>query len=129
MGEKVLAAKHEQLGGFAGGGVGGSRLAIEHRDFAEQIAGSLKVQRQTRAVRGAGFNANLAAPDPEQRVALVAFLKQHLASSELLGMAQAGNPLQFVGTEVGEHRIHFENNRELSLGAHERASKNQDLTA
>jgi hypothetical protein len=44
----------------------------------------------------------------------------------LLGVTQPRDSLQFVGAEVREHRVHLENNREFSLGAHGNMSKNQD---
>jgi multidrug efflux pump subunit AcrB len=89
MAEEIFAAQHEQFGRLAGGGVGGAALAVEHGDLAEQIAGSEKIQCQPAAVGGTGFDANLAAADPEQGVAAVALLEQHLADAKLLGVAQA----------------------------------------
>jgi hypothetical protein len=44
-------------------------------------------------------------------------LEQHLAGRELLGVAKAGYPLQFVGAQVREHRVHFQNNRKFGLFA------------
>src|SRR5437868_525670 len=68
MGEEVLATQHEQFGRLAGGGIGGAILAVEHRDLAEQVAGSLKIERQARAVRGTGFNTDLAASHAVQGI-------------------------------------------------------------
>ena len=118
MAQKILAPQHEQFGRLARGGIGGAALAVEHRDLAEQIARPQKIQGQPAAVGGAGFDPDLAAADPEQGVAGVALLEQHLADPELLGMAETGYPLQFIGAEVREHRIHLQNNRKFGLFAH-----------
>src|SRR5690606_36246510 len=85
---------------------------------SEQIAGTKKVQRQPRAVGGPGLDPNLAATHPEQRIAAISFLEQHLASGELLRVAKPGNALQFGGAEVCKQRIHFENDSEFSRFAH-----------
>jgi hypothetical protein len=116
--EKILPPQHEQLGRLAGGRIRVAILAIEHRDFAEQIARPKKVQGQPAAVGGAGFDPDLAAAHPEQGIARIALLKKHFASVEMLGMAKHRNPLQFVRAEIGEHRIHFQNNRKFGLLVH-----------
>jgi hypothetical protein len=36
----------------------------------------------------------------------------------MLGVAEIGDPLQFVGPEVREHRIHFQDDRKFGLLAH-----------
>ena len=95
--EKILPPQHEQFGRLAGGGVRGAALAVEHGDLAEQIAGPHEIQRQPAAVGGAGLDPDLAAADAEQRVAGIALLEQHLADAEMLGVAEARYPLQFVG--------------------------------
>ena len=97
MGKKVFPPQHEQFGGLACGRIGGAAVAVEHRDFAEQVARAHEIQRQPAAVGGAGFNADLPAPHPEQGVAGVALLEQHLAHAQILGVAKARDSLQLVG--------------------------------
>ena len=116
--EKVLAPQHEQFGRLAGRRVRGAALAVEHRDLAEQIARAHEIQGQPAAVGSAGLDPDLAAADPEQGIAGIALLEQHLADRQLLGVAKAGNPLQFVGAQIREHRIHLQNNRKFGLFAH-----------
>ncbi len=99
-------------------GVRGAALAVEHRDLAEQVARAHEIQRQPAAVGGAGLDPDLAAADPEQGIAGVALLEQHLAGREMLGVAEAGDPLQFVGAQVREHRVHFQNDRKFGLFTH-----------
>ena len=118
MAEKILAPQHEQFGRLAGGRVRGAALAVEHRDLAEQIARAHEIQGQPAAVGGAGLDPDLAAADPEQGVAGIALLEQHLAGAEMLGVAKAGNPLQFVGAEIRKHRIHLQNDRKFGLFTH-----------
>ncbi len=115
MAEKILPPQHEQFGRLARHRVRGAALAVEHRDLAEQFAGPEEIQRQPAAVGGAGLDPDLAAADPEQGIAGVALLEQHLAGAELLGVAKAGYPLQFVGAQIREHRIHLQNNRKFGL--------------
>src|SRR5712672_517952 len=90
MAEKILAPQHEQFSRLAGGGVRGAALAVEHRDLAEQVARAHEIQGQAAAVGGAGFDPDLAAANPKQRVAAVALLEQHLAQPKLLGAAKSG---------------------------------------
>ena len=59
-----------------------------------------------------------AARNPIQGVAGIAFLEQHLAGRELLGVAEARKPLQLVRTEIGEHRVHLQNDRKFGLFVH-----------
>ena len=127
VGEKILAAQHEQFGRLAGGGIGGAALAVEHRDLAEQVARAHEIQGQPPAVGGPGFDPDLAAADPEQRVAAVALLEQDLADAKLLGVAEAGYPVQLVGAEVREHRIHLQDNRKFGLFAHRNAFRKSCL--
>src|SRR5450755_4624718 len=61
-----------------------ARLALE---VAEKILAP--PHEQFRRL-GAGFDPDLAAANPEQRVAAVALLEQHLAQPKLLGVAKAG---------------------------------------
>ena len=61
---------------------------------------------------------NLAAAHAEQSVARIALLEQDFARRHLLGMAEAGNPLQFVGPEVRKHRIHLQDDRKFGLFTH-----------
>ena len=82
--------------------------AVEHGDLAEQIAGAHEIQRQAAAVGGAGLDPDLAASDAIQRVAGIALLEQHFAEAELLGVAKAGDALQFVSAQIREHRVHFQ---------------------
>src|SRR6185436_19744879 len=56
MAEKILPTQHKQFSGLAGGGVGGTALAVEHRDLAEEIAGPEKIQGQAAAVARPGFD-------------------------------------------------------------------------
>src|SRR5882757_800654 len=84
MAEKILAAQHEQFGWFAGGGIGGAALAVEHRDLAKEIAGAEEIQGQAAAVRRPGLDPDLAAADAVQGVAGIALLEQHLADAKLL---------------------------------------------
>ena len=125
MAEKILAPQHEQFGRLAGGGVRGAALAVEHGDLAEQVAGAHEIQRQAAAVGGAGLDPDLAAADPEQGVAGIALLEQHFADAELLGVAKAGDPLQFVGAQIREHRIHLQNDRKFGLFTHCNTFQNQ----
>ena len=83
--------------GSAAGGIRGAALAVQYRDFAEQVARSQEIQRQPAAVGGAGLDADLAAAHAEQGVAVVAFLEQRLARREHLGVAKPGDALQLVG--------------------------------
>ena len=76
---------------LAGGDV--SNGSFEDGDFAEQIAGAHEIQRQAATVRRTGFDPDLAAADPEQGVAVIALLEQHLADPELLGVAKPGDSL------------------------------------
>ena len=39
-------------------------------------------------------------------------------SAELLGVAKAGDALQFVGAQIRKHRVHFQNDRKFGLFAH-----------
>jgi hypothetical protein len=98
--------------------VRGAALAVEHRDLAEQVARAHEIQGQATAVGSTGLDPDLAAAHPVQGIAGIAFLKQHFAQRELPGVAKAGDPLQLVGAEVREHRIHLEHNREFALLAH-----------
>ena len=116
--EEILAPQHEQFRRLAGGGVRGAALAVEHGDLAEQIAGAHEIQRQAAAVGGAGLDPDLAAAHPIQRIAGIALLEQHFADAELLGVAKAGDALQFVGAQIREHRVHFQNDRKFGLFAH-----------
>ena len=50
MAQEILAPQHEQFRGLAGGGVRGAALAVEHRHFAEQVAGAHEIQGQAAAV-------------------------------------------------------------------------------
>ena len=70
------------------------------------------------AVRGPGLDADLAAADPEQGVARIALLEQRLTGREVLGVAKARYPRQFVGAEIGEHRIHLQNDGKFGRFAH-----------
>ncbi len=92
--------------------------AVEHRDLAEQVARPHEIQGQAAAVRGPGLDPDLAAADPEQGIAGIALLEQYLAGPEVLGVAKAGNPGQFVGAEVREHRIHLQNDRKFGRFTH-----------
>ena len=74
----------------------------------------------------AGLDPDLAAAHPEQRVAGIALLEQHLADGQMLGVAKIGNPRQFVGTEIREHRIHLQNDRKFGLFAHGNACSVQN---
>ncbi len=116
--EKILPPQHEQFGRLAGGGVRGAALAVQHRDLAEQVARTHEIQRQPAAVGGAGLDPDLAAANPVQGIAGVPLLEQHFADPELLGVAEAGNPLQFVGPQVREHRVHFQDDRKFGLFTH-----------
>src|SRR6478672_2860386 len=49
-GQEILAPQHEQFRRLAGGGVRGAALAVEHRHFAEQVAGAHEIQGQAAAV-------------------------------------------------------------------------------
>ena len=77
--EEILAAEHEQLGRLSGRGVGGALLSVEHGDLSEQVARAHEIEGEPAAVRRAGLDADLAAPDSEQGVAGIALLEQHLA--------------------------------------------------
>ena len=118
IGQEIFAPQHEQLGRLGGDRIGGAALAVEHGDLAEEVAGAHEVQGQPAAVGGAGLDADLAAADAEQGIAGVALLEQNLASRQLLGVAKARNPLQFLGPEVREHRIELQNDRKFGLFAH-----------
>jgi len=60
----------------------------------------------------------LPAAHPEQRIARITLLEQHLAGREMVGVAKVGQPLQLVGAEVREHRLHFQNDRNFGPFAH-----------
>src|SRR6478752_747043 len=117
-GQEILAPQHEQFRRLAGGGVRGAALAVEDGDLAEQIAGAHEIQRQAAAVGSAGFDPDLAAPDAIKSIAGIALLEQHFAETELLGVAKAGDALQFVRTQIRKHRIHFQDDRKFGLFAH-----------
>jgi hypothetical protein len=36
----------------------------------------------------------------------------------LLGVAKPGKPLQLLRPQIGEHRVHFQNDRKFGLFAH-----------
>src|SRR5439155_1363919 len=82
---------------LARGGIRGAALAVEHGDLAEEITWAHEIQGQAAAVGGAGFDPDLPAPDPEQGAAGIAFLEQHLAHAQILGVAKARDSLQLVG--------------------------------
>src|SRR5262245_58992606 len=46
----------------------------------------------------------------------------------MLGVAKVRNPLQFVGTQVREHRIHLQNDRKFGLFTHSKSFKSSDMT-
>jgi len=87
--EEILSAQHEQFGLLTGRRVRGAALAVKHGDLAEEITGPKEIQGQPAAVGGPGLDPDLAAADPKQSVAGVALLKQHLADTEVLGVASA----------------------------------------
>lgn len=97
MRKEILPPQHEQFGRLARGRIRGAALAVEDGDLAEEIAGTHEIQGQAAAVGSPGLDPDLPAADPEQGVAGIALLEQHLADAEILGVAKAGNPLQFVG--------------------------------
>jgi hypothetical protein len=117
-GEKILTPQDEQFGRLARRSIRGAVLAVEHRDLAKKIAGPQEIQGQPAAVGSAGLDPDLAAPNPEQGVAGIALLKQHFAGAQMLGMAKRRHPLQLVRAEIGEHRVHLQNNRKFGLFAH-----------
>jgi hypothetical protein len=41
----------------------------------------------------------------------------------MLGVAKVRNPLQFIRTQVREHRVHFQNDRKFGLFAHSNSFK------
>ena len=98
MTQEILTPQHEQFGRLAGGRVRGAALAVKHRNLAKEIAGAHEIQCQAAAVGRAGLDANLAAAHPEQGIAGVTLLEQDFTGIEVLGVAEIGNPLQFVGT-------------------------------
>ena len=116
--QKILPPQHEKFGGFVRGRIRRAALAVEQGDLAEQIARFHEIQRQPAAVGHAGFDVDLPAAHPEQRIARITLLEQHLAGREMVGVAKVGQPLQLVGAEVREHRIHFQNDRNFGLFAH-----------
>ena len=118
MAEKILLPQHEQFRRLAGGGIRRAFLPIQHGDLAEEVPRPHEIQRQPAAVRGAGLDADLAATNAVQCLARVALLKQHLAGCQMLGVAEMGNPLQFIRAQIREHRVHFQNDRKLGLLAH-----------
>jgi hypothetical protein len=62
---------------------------------------------------------------PVQGVAGIALLEQHFAETELLGVAKAGDALQFVRAQIRKHRIHFQDDRKFGLFAHCTTFQNQ----
>ncbi|MHC2820377.1 hypothetical protein ACVMBY_003937 [Bradyrhizobium huanghuaihaiense] len=65
-----------------------------------------------------GLDADLAAAHPEQRIPGIALLEQHLAVRQMLGVAEIGQPLELVRAEIGEHRVHLQDDRKFGLFAH-----------
>jgi hypothetical protein len=59
-----------------------------------------------------------AAPTNTPSCACVALPKQHFAGIEVPGLAKRRDPLQLVGAEIREHRIHLQNNRKFGLFGH-----------
>ena len=45
-------------------------------------------------------------------------MEQHFADPELLGVAKAGDPGQFVGAQIREHRVHLQNDRKFGRFTH-----------
>src|ERR1700730_1544012 len=123
--KKPPPPQHEQFGRLACGGVGGSALAVKHRDLAKEIAGAHEIQRQPAAVGSAGFDPDLSAPDPEQGAAGIALLEQRLADAQILGVAKARDSGEFVDAQIREHRVHFQNDRKFGLFAHGNAFQDQ----
>ena len=104
---------------LAGGRVRGAALAVEHGDLAEEIAGAHEIQRQAAAVGGAGLDPDLAAADPEQRIAGIALLEQDLADARAAGCGKGRRcRCSSSAPEIGEHRVHFQNDRKFGLFAH-----------
>jgi len=118
MAQKILPPQHEQFCGLARGRVRRAALAVEHGDLAKEVARPHEIERQPVAVGGAGLDPDLPAPHPEQRVAGIALLEQHLAARQMLGVAEIGDPLQLLGAEIRKHRVHFQNDRKFGLLAH-----------
>src|SRR5579871_2645935 len=118
MAEKILPPQHYQLGSLTGSRIRGTALAIEDGNLAEQIARPHEIQGQAAAIGGPGLDADLPAANPEQRIAGIALLEQHLARGHVLGVTKVRNPLELVGTQVCEHRVHFQNDRKFGLFAH-----------
>ena len=116
--EKIFAPQHEQFAGFARGRIRSAALAVQHRDFTEQVARPHEVQGQPAAVGGAGLDTDLAPAHAEQRVARIALLEQHLAVPQMLGVAEIRQPLELVCAEIGEHRVHLQDDRKFGLLAH-----------
>jgi hypothetical protein len=103
--QKIAAAQNEKLAGFGGDRIGGARLAVEKRDLAEQIAGPEHVQGQRIARSRAGFDADLAAPDPVKRIAFVAFDEKRFAFGQGTFLAETGELLDCRGIEPGKERV------------------------
>jgi biotin carboxyl carrier protein len=61
---------------------------VPTRDLAEHVTRPHEIQRQPRSIGRAGFDPDLAASYSEQRVATIAFLEQHFAACELLGLTE-----------------------------------------
>src|SRR5438105_6039935 len=96
MAQEILTPQHEQFGRLAGGRVRRAALAIEHCDLAKEIAGAHEIQRQPAAVGRAGLDAALAAAYLATGIPGLAFLEQDFTEAKVLGVAEIGNPLQFV---------------------------------
>ena len=88
------------------------------RHLAEQVARPHEVQGQTAAVGDAGLDTDLAPAHAEQRVPRIALLEQHLAIPQMLGVAEIRQPLELVCAEIGEHRVHLQDDRKFGLLAH-----------
>jgi len=102
MGQKVFPPQHEQFGRLARGGIRGAALAVEHRDLANRSPGPRKFRVRRLPSEAPVFDPDLAAPHPEQGVTGIAFLEQHLAHTQILGVAKARDSLQLVGAQVRE---------------------------
>jgi len=89
--------------------------------------GPHEVEGQPATIGRTGLDPDLAAAHAEQGVARVALLEQNLAGGQLLGVAQARDPLQLVGPEVREHRIHLQNDRKFGLFTHGNAFSRRAL--
>jgi hypothetical protein len=59
-------------------------------------------------------------------VAGIAVLEQRLADAEMPGVAKARDPLQLVGSQIREHRIHFQDDRKFGRFGHCNAFWNQN---